>query len=91
MTDLLHSDLSADQRARVVYLFVDEFFGTDPSAFNYEVDQRGVICGRRTIDAPPGTDRVNKMTWLFDHIADQVIEQTELQPVRLTSDMEIQS
>jgi hypothetical protein len=46
MQSLTHSQLSPVQLDRVAYLFADAHFGTDASAFSYEVDARGNVKGR---------------------------------------------
>jgi len=40
-----YSALTASQRARAAYLFADETFGTDPRAYEYEVNG-GEVVGR---------------------------------------------
>ena len=44
---LPYHSLTTDQQARAAYLFADEVFGTDPSAYAYEVDKSGRITGRK--------------------------------------------
>jgi hypothetical protein len=49
MTSLPFSSLTDKQLVQVAYLFADSFFGTDASAFVYEVDG-GEVIGRWTMD-----------------------------------------
>ncbi|MBI5950181.1 MAG: hypothetical protein HY865_00875 [Chloroflexi bacterium] len=42
-----YSALTAEQRAQVAYLFADEAFGTDASAYLYEVDKGGAVTRRK--------------------------------------------
>jgi hypothetical protein len=46
MTYISYSSLNDKQLAQVAYLFADQFFGTDTSAFVYEVNEKGEIKGR---------------------------------------------
>lgn len=46
MSSLPYSNLNEIQRARVAYLFADDFFGTDASAYLYELDTQGNVTGR---------------------------------------------
>jgi hypothetical protein len=46
MQTLPYSSLNEKQLAQVAYLFADQFFGSDASAFVYEVDGKGEVKGR---------------------------------------------
>ena len=70
------ASLTEKQLAQVAYLFADSFFGTDSSAFFYEVDG-GEICGRWTVDGRPLRET---------HIHPQV-NVTVLQEVNVTDEM----
>jgi hypothetical protein len=49
MNSLPFSQLTDDQRAQVAYLFADSIFGTDASAFAYELNDQGEVKGRSRI------------------------------------------
>lgn len=51
MSSLPYSNLNEIQRACVAYLFADDFFGTDASAYLYELDTQGNVTGR-TVTQP---------------------------------------
>lgn len=46
MTSLPFSSLNKKQLTQVAYLFADEAFGTDASAYLYELDKGGDVKGR---------------------------------------------
>lgn len=48
MQTVSFSALDQGQLAQVAYLFADEIFGTDASAFEYELNGKGNLTGRRT-------------------------------------------
>jgi len=43
-----YQSLTSQQRAQVAYLFADDVFGADPSAYEYEVNG-GMVAGRTAI------------------------------------------
>jgi hypothetical protein len=47
ITFMEYSSLTQDQHLQVDYLFADVAFGTDPTAFDYEIDRAGKIAGRK--------------------------------------------
>jgi hypothetical protein len=65
MSTITHSALSEEQLSQVAYLFADDAFGTDASAYLYEVDRRGDVVSRQlTVDGGRSstTRRVTLMT-----------------------------
>ena len=48
-TSVPYSTLKPAQRKQAAYLFADEAFGTDASAYLYELDKSGVITGRKSL------------------------------------------
>jgi len=53
-----YSSLSHAQLEDVTYLFADHIFGTDPAAYEYRLDDSGVVIGRCAIfQTPPQKDR----------------------------------
>lgn len=61
MSSLPYTNLNEIQRARVAYLFADDFFGTDASAYLYELDTQGNVTGRTaTHPAAPKTKRARQ-------------------------------
>lgn len=51
MQSLPYSQLDQSQLKQVAYLFADHLFGTDVTAFTYELDQDGVVKGRAAVSS----------------------------------------
>lgn len=87
MQSLPYSALTDEQRKRVAYLFADEHFGTDASAFAYEWDGRD-IRGRHQVSGARSQTKSRakkidpasvKVTMLQEvHITDELIRTTTL-------------
>lgn len=50
MMTIAYSSLTTSQIEQAGYLFADELFGTDPSAYWYEIDTDGSVAGRVAMD-----------------------------------------
>lgn len=55
MQIIAHAALDQIQIAQIDYLFADAVFGTDASAYLYEIDKRGCVTGRVRVNAKPVT------------------------------------
>lgn len=74
-----YAALTPRQRAQAAYLFADDLFGTDPSAYLYSVDKGGNITKRRTMTKAPKRTTRARLT--------QPVQVTLLEEQHLTDEL----
>jgi hypothetical protein len=77
MQTFSHSDLTERQLAQVAYLFADQHFGTDATAFTYELDKNGDVKSRSRIvennsAADPSKRRARQGAAITVHMIEEV-------------------
>jgi hypothetical protein len=77
MQSLPYSELNQSQLEQVAFLFADEHFGTDATAFTYELDQDGTVKGRAAVSGHQSTKARARQSAPVTMIAIQEVHITE--------------